>query len=204
MPGKSMSNWAPASVGLAASTQTAGSTVVDGTMTQASILINGGTLGGTGIINGDVQIGASGTLGPGNSPGSLTIDGGFTLAAGAFLALELGRNAPGQFDQLFVQNGIADLLGEIQISFIDGYLPAVNDTFTLITASSFTPASSPVAFSFFGGNPGPFETIFSATTLSIVFNEVTAPIPIPAALPMLLVALLGFGIVARRRSSAAA
>ena len=190
--------------GVGSFTQTAGSTVVDGTMTQASILINGGTLGGTGIINGDVQIGASGTLGPGNSPGSLTIDGGFTLAAGAFLALELGRNAPGQFDQLLVQNGIADLLGEIQISFIDGYLPAVNDTFTLITASSFTPASSLVAFSFFGGNPGPFETIFSATTLSIVFNEVTAPIPIPAALPMLLVALLGFGIVARRRSSAAA
>ena len=185
-------------------TQTAGSLTVDGTMTQASIFINGGTLGGTGIINGDIQIGAGGTLGPGNSPGSLTIDGGFTLAAGGFLALELGGTAPGQFDQLFVQNGIADLLGEIQISFIDGYLPAANDTFTLLTASSFTSASSLVAFSFFGGDPGAFETIFSATTLSVVFNDVTAPIPIPAALPMLLVALIGFGIVARRRTSAAA
>jgi len=190
--------------GVGTFTQTAGSTIVNGAMTQADILINGGALGGSGMITGDVQIGAGGTLGPGNSPGSLTIDGGFTLAAGGFLALELGGTAPGQFDELFIQNGIADLLGEIQISFIDGYLPALNDTFTLLTATSFSSASSLVAFSFFGGDPGAFQTIFTETTLSIVFSEATAAIPIPAALPMLLVALLGFGIVARRRTSAAA
>ena len=67
-------------------------------------------------------MGAGGTLGPGNSPGALTIDGDLALADEAILSLELGGTDPGQFDQLFV-SGEVDLLGLIQISFIDDFLP---------------------------------------------------------------------------------
>ena len=40
---------------------------------------NGATLGGTGIVGGSVAV-DDGVLAPGNSPGTLTIDGNLALA----------------------------------------------------------------------------------------------------------------------------
>ena len=53
-------------------------------------MLAGATLGGTGIIGGDVMIANGATLAPGQSPGTLTINGDLLLAANAILDFEFG------------------------------------------------------------------------------------------------------------------
>src|SRR5262249_46576957 len=56
--------------------QSAGSTIVEGTLTASSVDIQGGTLSGTGTIIADVSNSAQ--VMPGLSPGVLTINGNYT------------------------------------------------------------------------------------------------------------------------------
>jgi len=100
-------------------TQYFGSTVVDGSMTQANINIMGGSLGGSGVVVGDLVIGPNGTVQPGNSPGILTIDGDFTLEEDARLNLEIDGTDAGQFDQLIV-TGAFSALGRINFTLGEG------------------------------------------------------------------------------------
>jgi fibronectin-binding autotransporter adhesin len=71
----------------------AGTLLVNGDQSAATGLTSvasGATLGGSGILGGNVLIADGGTLAPGNSPGTLTINGGLTLSAGSTLAYEFG------------------------------------------------------------------------------------------------------------------
>ena len=63
--------------------------------------LNGGVLGGTGIIYGDL-INNGGYIAPGHSPGTLGVTGDFTQAAGGTLVLEDGGATPDLFDQVQV------------------------------------------------------------------------------------------------------
>ncbi|WP_342250184.1 autotransporter outer membrane beta-barrel domain-containing protein [Sphingomonas sp. OTU376] len=78
---------------------TGGTLLVNGNQSAATGLTSigsGATLGGSGILGGDVLIADGGTLAPGNSPGTLTINGGLTLSVGSALAYEFGAaNAVG-------------------------------------------------------------------------------------------------------------
>ncbi len=67
-------------------------------------------LGGSGIINGDVV--NNGTVAPGNSPGSLTVNGDFTQTSVGTLQVEVGSATV--FDQLLV-SGSANLAGTLQV-----------------------------------------------------------------------------------------
>lgn len=111
---------------------------------DGTLLVNGNTqanqinvasdaiLGGSGIIQG--QVNALGTVSPGNSTGTLTIDS-LTLLDGSHVSLEIGSLF--DFDQLIVQNNLvlgADVT--LQLSLMDGYQPQVGDTFQLLTAGS--------------------------------------------------------------------
>lgn len=85
---------------------TGGMAIVNGTVTGASTRVEaGGLLGGSGTL-GDTWV--SGTIAPGNSIGTLTIDGDYTQTAGATLVAEL--QPPDQADLLEV-TGSATLLG---------------------------------------------------------------------------------------------
>lgn len=68
----------------------------------SSTLVSGGTLGGTGTVNGDVQVGLGGAIAPGsasgNTLGMLTVNGGLTFAAGSFFDVEV--NDAGDSDHL--------------------------------------------------------------------------------------------------------
>jgi hypothetical protein len=70
-------------------TQSSGSFIVNGTVDQ-TVFINGGTLSGAGTINGSVFLGDESEFVPGNSPGTLTIDGDLTVDAGAVIQIEFG------------------------------------------------------------------------------------------------------------------
>jgi T5SS/PEP-CTERM-associated repeat protein len=92
-----------------------------------------GTLRGDGQIIGDVS--NVGIVAPGNSAGTLHIDGDFTQAVGK-LQSEIGGTTPGsQFDMLDI-TGAATLGGTLEVSLIDGFTPSVGDVFEIVHADS--------------------------------------------------------------------
>ncbi|MEY2878295.1 MAG: hypothetical protein RLZZ15_675, partial [Verrucomicrobiota bacterium] len=87
-------NWAlsGASTYTGATTVSAGTLSVNGSIVSAVTVNSGGTLGGTGTITSAVTIASGGTVAPGNSPGNLTIGtgGSLTFSSGSTYAWELG------------------------------------------------------------------------------------------------------------------
>ena len=96
-----------------ANTYTGGTTVnggtlaVDGSILSDVTVNNGGTLSGTGQIGG-LTVMSGGIYAPGNSIGTMTVNGAFTLGGGAVYEVEV--NAAGQSDQVIV-NGTVNLTG---------------------------------------------------------------------------------------------
>ena len=98
-----------------------GTLLIDGNQsaaTGATSVLNGGTLGGTGTIGGNVSVADGGTLSPGDSPGTLTINGNLALAAGAKLDYQLGAagTAGGALNDLTVVHGNLTLDGTLNVS----------------------------------------------------------------------------------------
>lgn len=92
-------------------------------------------LGGTGTVAGDVENG--GRVGPGTSPGTLTIDGDYDQTDDGTLEIELAGTDAGDFDVLAV-TGDASLDGDLQVLLTDGFTPEVGDTFEILTGDSVT------------------------------------------------------------------
>ena len=90
----------------------------------------GGTLGGTGMIQGNVTNG--GTVGPGNSAGTLHLGGSYTQTSGGTLEIELATLA--NYDELTIAGG-ANLTGTLAVSLIDNFVPQVGDVFEIVTAA---------------------------------------------------------------------
>lgn len=105
-----------------------GTTVATGTLfvngdyagaTGTTNVASGATLGGTGIIGGNVTVGNGATLAPGaGSVGTLTIGGDLSLAGGSRLAFELGEAgaAGGALNDLVHVGGNLTLDGTIDVA----------------------------------------------------------------------------------------
>lgn len=94
---------------------------------------------GAGTIDGDV-VNNGGQVSPGDvgASGVLTITGNYNQAVTGTLNIELGGlNAGSEHDQLLV-GGATTLDGTLDVSLINGFTPAVNDNFTVMTYSSRT------------------------------------------------------------------
>jgi fibronectin-binding autotransporter adhesin len=120
-----------------------GSLIVDGALTNAALTLGvnsggtlvfgsagtlagqvnvnaGGTLGGSGVINGPVNV-VGGTIAPGTSPGTLTINNALTFDENSFLSFELnGQNTA-------IGGGINDLINSVTNLTLDGTLN-INET----------------------------------------------------------------------------
>jgi len=91
---------------------------------------SGETFSGTGTIKSNVT--NAGTVSPGNSAGSITVQGDYTQSADGILEIELGGTTAGtQYDQLTV-TGTASMAGTLNVSLIDGFIPQVGDSFTIL------------------------------------------------------------------------
>ena len=124
-------------------TQMAGSSVLDGgTLAGGPILINGGSLSGSGTVDGDVT--NSGQVIPGGTGtiGQLKINGNYTQTPSGSLNVEIGS---GGSDQLAV-SGSATMGGQLDVSLINGFRPALADTFQDLTF-----ASSSGTFAYYNG-----------------------------------------------------
>jgi autotransporter-associated beta strand protein/T5SS/PEP-CTERM-associated repeat protein len=112
-----------------------------------STLVNAGTLGGTGTIAGSVSVASGATLAPGTSIGTLTVGGAVTLAAGSTNVMEISKNA-GTNDLVTGATSIA-YGGTLVIKNLGGVL-AVNDTFKLFNAASYSGTFSAVVSQVYG------------------------------------------------------
>ena len=123
--------------------QSGGSTQLNGTLTAGggSANFNGGVLyGNGGAVNGNVAM--AGTIAPAatingsnvpTSAGGLSINGNYTQTAAGIFNLGLGGLAPGsQFGFLGV-SGNAFIDGTLNVNLLNGFFPAVGNTFTFLT-----------------------------------------------------------------------
>lgn len=114
-------NLTGASAGFRGTTNvTGGKLSVNGTLGSATSVLNvsnGATLAGAGTIGGSVAVG-DGHLSPGNSPGTLTINGNLALSSGSQLDYELGAAnvAGGALNDLTVVKGNLTLDGTLNVT----------------------------------------------------------------------------------------
>ena len=98
---------------------------------QGLIVGPGTTLGGSGLIVADVT--NNGTLSPGNSPGTLSIDGNLTLGDGGTVLLEVESTSV--FDQIVV-GGTATLGGTLDVVPYDGFKFSYGQQFPFLLADA--------------------------------------------------------------------
>ena len=199
--------------------QNAGYTRVNGTLAAPTVIINNGSLYGSGTIDGDLMV-AGGHIRPGNSPGTLEITGDFVLTSAGTLHMEVGSDGGTGYlwDQLIV-GGAYDIQLDsmIQFSLLDGITISdfttdfgMTDFFRTGTAGSDLPIDA-LTLAFFGNaNIYTFDPLLSewySMTFDATgaFTEALAvsAVPVPAAVWLFGSGLLGLIGVARHRDKAA-
>ncbi|HEY6773328.1 MAG TPA: autotransporter domain-containing protein, partial [Oxalicibacterium sp.] len=133
-----------------ATTISGGTLSVNGSITSPVTVNSGGALGGSGTINGAVGIGAGGVFAPGNSIGTITVNGNLSFAAGSIYRVEV--DAAGNNDRINVTGapGTAALNGTVDVQAGAGTY-AANTTYTLLNATggvtgTFSGVTSNLAF----------------------------------------------------------
>lgn len=175
---------------------------------------NGTLWGDGGTINGNVIL-DGGTLAPGNSPGEMTILGGFQFLSG-IIQLEVEGTDEGQFDVL---NIIGDLFGELTIDFLIG--DGVDLAGTALNMLNIAPeegggdtGQNPVINFLVNGQAQQGLSLFSdAGGGGFAFGGTNiyetqdpggpmAPVPLPAGMPLLLAGLGSLALLRRARRAA--
>ncbi len=165
---------------------------------NAGAFTNSGRLQGNGTVrtatNGTLL--NRGTIAPGDSTGTLTLDGDLSMAATGRMQFELGSTA--DFDRLVISDD-ATFAGTLEVLGL-GFTPVLGDSFTIITFDQRLADSRFDGLSWSGFGP---DVAFTATyNLHDVTLTVTA-VPEPGAWAMLLAGLGVVGTIARRRVPAA-
>ncbi len=106
------------------------------TTTVTNAFTNYGLVSGEGSIIGSLV--NAGTLSPGNSPGTLIVQGDYTQDAGSTLFIELGGEAQGVTYDLLSITGNASLAGTLEVDLYGGYTPDVGDSFDILVTSWLT------------------------------------------------------------------
>lgn len=126
-------------------TQTAGATVLfgpTGRLTGPDVQISGGSLSGSGIVQGNVTVGGTGQVAPGDNPviGTLTVQGTHTQNGGSFL-LELSRGPAPISDLLSVTGTLTLANTTLNLTRVGAAPLQLGDTFTVLhsdTALTFS------------------------------------------------------------------
>jgi hypothetical protein len=147
-------------IGTADYVQSAGTTVVDGVLSATNVDIMGGLLIGSGTIKANVT--NAGTVAPGDTFGTLTIQGNYTQTATGVLLIQIGgANAYGEL----VVTGTATLNGTLEVSFLDNYVPAAGTSFQILTFANHVGGFA----SELGLNS--LQPVWSGSALELVAND---------------------------------
>lgn len=115
--------------------QTGGTTTVNGTLSATALIeIQGGALRGSGTVSGNVSSG--GTVQPGQSTGQLAVSGTFAQSASGLLDIEIAGAVPGAQHDVLAVGGAATLDGTLRVRFVNGFVPTIGQSFTVMTYAS--------------------------------------------------------------------
>ena len=193
-------------------------TVVDGTLAAANISFQGGVLSGAGTLAGPVVLGdasspwwwAAPTVRPGNSPGTLTIDGDLIANAANF---DIEIDGPTAYDRVVVTGNAVFGVG-VTVNFllrttdgVTGYLPVAGDRFDWLSVGGTVQGLDDVSWNLnvvgdgwhttLASNHGKvswFEPDVAFDGNSLVFSA--APVPEPGTWALMLV---GAMVLVRQR-----
>lgn len=121
-------------------TQTAGTSTVDGTLTAPTgINLQKGSLLGQGSLAAAVTSSATVIAGDATTKaGKLTVTGSYTQNSTGVLDIAIGGTQVGtQYSQVAVSNG-ASLNGTLNLKRINSFVPAIGQSFTILTGSVVT------------------------------------------------------------------
>lgn len=174
-----------------------GGVVRVGTGGPGAYRLSGGTLRGSGGIEGDL-IQTGGTIEPGNSAGTLSVGGDWTIGGTGVLKIELGGAGAGMFDVIDVAGQVLfgsqaqPVGGSLLVTLIDGYVPSIaGDSFEIIRGEglfgTFAQTQGPIV----GGNTA-YQVWYSGTSVWVTVYAVPAPAGG-------LLALCGVAMAGRRR-----
>jgi autotransporter-associated beta strand protein len=150
----------------------------------------GQTLNGSGTITATGKtLSVAGSFNPGSSPGTLTVDGGFTLVGGSASTFEINGKTAGQFDQLVV-NGLLTFGGTLNLT--TGYTVNLGDSVNLFDWSTKSGTfSSIVGADLGGGKSWDTTNLYTDGTITVV--------PEPATWGLLAFSLTTVIVLRRRR-----
>jgi T5SS/PEP-CTERM-associated repeat protein len=155
----------------------------------------GGTLGGAGTHT------ALGQVGPGNSPGLLTVEGDFVFEDTATFDIEMNGLARGVnpgYDAMDV-GGEAWLDGTLQVTLLDGFTPTLGDSFDVLLAEVLHGTFGTVVLPGVTGVGWQIEYLLNAEGVDTLRLSAQSAVPVPGAVWMLLSALGGLAYARRRQ-----
>lgn len=191
-----------------ATTVSAGTLFVNGSLGNTAVTVNGGTLGGTatiGTAGASLTINSGGILAPGNSPGSVTVNGDTTLNSGSTYAFQY--TGGGSAADLVDVNGTLTIASGALLTLEELGTYTVGDKFTLFSydtlVGSFDAYADGNIYSFNGG-----DWLFNYADTSAGLNggsgtgyiTITA-VPEPSSLLLAGAGVLGLALRRRRNSS---
>ena len=112
-----------------------GRLVNNGNLQSGAIVTDGGTLSGTGVINGPLSVTSGGTLAPGGGIGTLTVNGSASLGGSGVFAIQK-TNGGTTNDQLVVTSTLS-WSGTLLVTNLGGAL-AAGDSFKLFSLKDYT------------------------------------------------------------------
>jgi hypothetical protein len=178
--------------------QSAGLTDVDGLLMFAnggSFVLSGGTLKGTGTINGPI-FNVGGNVSPGDSPGQLTIAGNYNQSGSGVFDILLGGYTPAVNYSVLSISGSAALGGKMEVDLVGGFVPNVGDRFTFLTAGLGLTGG----FNGFTSNNGLFTYTTDYGQNNNVVEITVTSVPEPGCAAGI-VMLTGLIVMRRRRNS---
>ncbi|MAT44173.1 MAG: hypothetical protein CL609_17715 [Anaerolineaceae bacterium] len=119
-------------------TSTSGTEIVLGGNLESTgpLDLQGATLSGIGTVDGNLN--NAGTVAPGTSPGKITVTGDYTQTSAGGLEIEIGgTTAETEFDVLVIE-GSAAFAGTLNITLLDGFIPAAGDQFEVLNFASYS------------------------------------------------------------------
>ncbi len=175
--------------------------VRSGSITLPASFVNAGTLKGTGAFNVSGTLSNNGHVGPGASPGVLTINGNFLQSALGFFDVEMETLS--NFDLLLI-NGTATLGGGLALSCFASCEFSVGDEVVILDSTgNLTGTFASVTLSGFA--TGAFDVVYDTVgdrVLLRITEDVTAAIPEPGTYALMLGGLGLLGWMGRRRRRA--